>query len=130
MSQFHDKLIGNVPSRIVEQAAISLTTYDGRIAEFNVAGWLQLRGTAGLMVSLVAKYRDGQQQRESPIDHGRTDSAGKILLSGVARLPVRKRIEDLQIHLRPASEVSAVSVEELFVHPVEPVMAEMKRAKA
>jgi len=52
MSQLHDKLIGTVPSRIVEQAAIALTTYDGRVAEFNVASWLQLQGHAGLMVSL------------------------------------------------------------------------------
>lgn len=64
MSQLHDKLIGTVPSRIVEQAAIALTTYDGRVAEFNVASWLQLQGHAGLMVSLVAKYRDGQQQQK------------------------------------------------------------------
>ncbi|KZX64917.1 hypothetical protein HZR81_17260 [Pseudomonas sp. LM13] len=130
MPQHNDKLIGSVPSRIVEQAAISLTTYDGRIAEFNVASWLQLQGKAGLMVSLVAKYRDGQQQREAAIDHGRTDGAGKILLSGIARLPVKQKIEDLQIHLRPASAVVAVSVEELFVHPVEPVTAERITAQA
>ena len=54
-------------------------------------------------------------------DHGRTDGAGKILLSGVARLPVRHKIEDLQIHIRPAAAVTAVIVEELFVHPVEPL---------
>ncbi|AWM61076.1 hypothetical protein [Pseudomonas songnenensis] len=130
MPQLHDKLIGTVPSRIVEKAAIALTTYDGRVAEFNVASWLQLQGRAGLAVSLVAKYRDGQQQREAAVDHGRTDGAGKILLSGVARLPVRHKIEDLQIHLRPASAVAAVTVEELFVHPVEPVAAEMKAVQA
>lgn len=130
MSQLHDKLIGTVPSRIVEQAAIALTTYDGRVAEFNVASWLQLQGHAGLMVSLVAKYRDGQQQREAIIDHGRTDGAGKILLSGVARLPVRHKIEELQIHLRPAATVAAITVEELFAHPVEPVAAEMKAVQA
>ena len=130
MSQLHDKLIGTVPSRIVEKAAIALTTYDGRVAEFNVASWLQLQGHAGLAVSLVAKYRDGQQQREAAVDHGRTDGAGKILLSGVARLPVRHKIEDLQVHLRPAAAVAAVTVEELFVHPVEPVAAEMKAVQA
>ncbi len=112
MSQLHDKLIGTVPSRIVEQAAIALTTYDGRVAEFNVAAWLQLQSHAGLMVSLVAKYRDGHQQREAIIDHGRTDGVGKILLSGVARLPVRYKIEELQIHLRPAAKVAAITVED------------------
>src|SRR3546814_11202450 len=74
-----------------------------RSAEFNVASWLQLQGRAGLMVALVAKYRDGQQQREAIIDHGRTDGAGKILLSGVARLPVRTKIEELKIHLSHAA---------------------------
>ncbi|MCQ4294557.1 hypothetical protein NAU58_03095 [Pseudomonas stutzeri] len=130
MSQAHDKLIGTVPSRIVEQAAIALTTYDGSVAEFNVASWLQLQGHAGLVVSLVAKYRDGQQQREAAVDHGRTDGAGKILLSGVAQLPVRHKIEELQIYLRPAAKVTAITVEELFVHPVEPVAAEMKAVQA
>jgi len=121
MSQHHDKLIGTVPARIVEQAVIALTTYEGRVAEYNVASWLQLQGHPGLTVSLIAKYRDGQQLREAAADHGRTDGAGKILLSGVARLPVRHKIEDLQIHVRPAAAVTAVIVEELFVHPVEPV---------
>ncbi|MBA1237458.1 hypothetical protein G7015_03040 [Pseudomonas kunmingensis] len=130
MSQLHDKLIGTVPARIVEQAAIALTTYDGRVAEFNVASWLQLQGRAGLSVSLVAKYRDGQQQREAAIDHGRTDGAGKILLSGVARLPVRHKIEDLQVHLRATVAVTAITVEELFVHPVEPVVTEKQTAQA
>lgn len=130
MPQLNDKLIGTVPSRIVEQAAIALTTYDGRVAEFNVASWLQLQGHSGLAVSLVAKYRDGQQHREAAIDHGRTDGAGKILLSGIARLPVRHKIEDLQVHLRPAAAIAAITVEELFVHPVEPAAAEMKAAQA
>lgn len=103
MPQAHDKLIGTVPMRIVEQATIALTTYDGRVAEFNVASWLQLLGHAGLAVSLIATYRDGQQQREAAVDHGRTDGVGKILLSGVARLLVRHKIEDLQLHL-PSSE--------------------------
>jgi len=126
----HDKLIGSVPSRIVEQAAVVLTTYEGRVAEFNVASWLQLPGQAGLTVSLVARYRDGQQLREAAVDHGRTDDAGKILLSGVARLPVRQRIDDLQIHLRPAAAVPAIRVEELFVDPVAAVVSARQTARA
>ncbi|MGE4406841.1 hypothetical protein [Pseudomonas sp.] len=130
MPKLHDKLIGTVPSRIVEQATIALTSYEGRVAEFNVASWLQVQGQGGLSVSLVVKYRDGQQRREAAVDHGRTDAAGKILLSGVARLLVRHKIEDLQVHLRPAAAVTAINVDELFVHPVEPVAADRKTAQA
>jgi len=130
MSKLHDKLIGTVPSRIVEQASIALTSYEGRITEFNVASWLQVQGHAGLSVSLVVKYRDGQQQREAAVDHGRTDAVGKILLSGIARLPVKHRIEDLQVHLRPTTAVTAITIDELFVHPVEPVAADRKTAQA
>ncbi|WP_213664346.1 hypothetical protein, partial [Stutzerimonas stutzeri] len=100
MPQTHDKLIGPVLSHIVDQAPLALTAYEGRVAEFNIASWLQLHGQAGLGVSLVMKYRDGQQRREAAVDHGRTDSNGRILLSGVARLTVRSRIEDLQVYLR------------------------------
>ena len=42
MSQNQDKLIGPVPSRIVEAARLIVTPYEGRVAEFNVAAWLQL----------------------------------------------------------------------------------------
>ncbi|EIK52138.1 hypothetical protein YO5_10400 [Stutzerimonas stutzeri TS44] len=119
MSQTHDKLIGPVPSRIVDQAPLALTAYEGRVAEFNIASWLQLHGRAGLAVSLVMKYRDSQQRREAAVDHGRTDANGRILLSGVARLIVRSRIEDLQVYLRAGIEIELLKVEELFVQAAE-----------
>ncbi|MCW3148358.1 hypothetical protein N8H22_07025 [Stutzerimonas stutzeri] len=119
MSKTHDKLVGSVPSRIVDQAPIALTPYEGRVAEFNVASWLQLHGHAGLGVSLVVKYRDGQQRREATVDHGRTDTNGKILLSGVARVPVKSKIEDLQVYLRSNVVVELMKVDELFVQPAE-----------
>lgn len=130
MSQTHDKLIGPVPSRIVEQAPLSLTAYEGRVAEFNIAGWLQLHGHAGLKVSLMMKYRDGQQCREAAVDHGHTDGNGRILLSGVARLPVKSRIEDLQVMLRTSVAVELLKVEELFVQPVEQVVPSSQLAQA
>lgn len=123
MSQLHDKLISPVPSHIVDQAPLALTAYEGRVAEFNVASWLQLHGQAGLSVSLVMKYRDGQQRREAAVDHGRTDSNGRILLSGVARLIVRSRIEDLQVYLRAGVEIEQMKVEELFVQAAERIEA-------
>ena len=80
MSQAPDKLIGSVPSRIVEDARLQLTPYEGRVAEFNVATWLQLPGLANLPVSLLVSYRDGDKRREISVDHGKVNAHGKILL--------------------------------------------------
>lgn len=119
MSQAHDKLIGPVPSSIISGARSSVTPYEGRVAEFNVATWLHLPGLANLPVSLMVRYRDGNQQREVAVDHGKVNNHNKIMLSGIARLPIKSKIEDMQVRLRCAVSAQTLIVEELFVQPVE-----------
>lgn len=130
MTQAQDKLIGPVPSPIVDAARLLVTPYEGRVAEYNVATWLQLPGLANLPVSLLVSYRDGDKRREFAVDHGRVNSHDKILLSGVARLPVRQKIEDMQIRLRSAVSSQSLVVEELFVQAVEPARSDIRRAIA
>ncbi|QLC74288.1 hypothetical protein LPB260_26730 [Pseudomonas sp. LPB0260] len=119
MTQAHDKLIGPVPARIVEVARPQVTAYEGRVAEYNVAVWLQLPGLASLPVSLLINYRDGDKRREVAVDHGKVSAHNKILLSGIARLPVKQKIEDMQVRLRSAVPAQSLVVEELFVQAVE-----------
>ena len=130
MSQAPDKLIGSVPSRIVEDARLQLTPYEGRVAEFNVAPWLQLPGLANLPVSLLVSYRDGDKRREISVDHGKVNAHGKILLSGIARMPVRQKIEDMQVRLRSAVPAQSLIVEEFFVQAVELANSESRQAMA
>ncbi|RIA31398.1 hypothetical protein DFO61_2118 [Ectopseudomonas oleovorans] len=130
MSQAQDKLIGSVPSRIVDAARLLVTPYEGRVAEYNVAAWLQLPGLANLPVSLVVSYRDGDKRREVNVDHGKVNAHGKILLSGIARLPVRQRIEDMQVRLRSAVPAQSLVVEEFFVQAVELANNENRQAMA
>lgn len=130
MSQAQDKLIGSVPSRIVDAARLLVTPYEGRVAEYNVAAWLQLPGLATLPVSLVVSYRDGDKRREVNVDHGKVNAHGKILLSGIARLPVRQRIEDMQVRLRSAVPAQSLVVEEFFVQAVELANNENRQAMA
>ncbi len=130
MTQAHDQLIGPVPARIVDVARVLTTPYDGRVAEYNIATWLQLPGQANLPVSLLVSYRDGDKHREIAVDHGRVNSHNKILLSGIARLPVKHRIEDLQVRLRSAVPGQALIVEELFVQAVELARSDNRRALA
>ena len=130
MSQAPDKLIGSVPSRIVEDARLQLTPYEGRVAEFNVATWLQLPGLANLPVSLLVSYRDGDKRREVSVDHGKVNTHGKILLSGIARMPVRQKIEDMQVRLRSAVPAQSLIVEEFFVQAVELANSESRQAMA
>ncbi|MWV11337.1 hypothetical protein F3I62_04445 [Pseudomonas sp. R-28-1W-6] len=130
MSQVPDKLIGPVPSSIVNSARTGVTPYEGRVAEFNVAAWLHLPGLANLPVSLLVSYRDGSQQREVAVEHGKVNAHNKVMLSGVARLPVKQKIEDMQIRLRSAVPAKTLVVEELFVQPVELQSSTSRQATA
>lgn len=130
MSHAHDTLIGNVPSAIVSLARLQVTPYEGRVAEFNIATWLHLPGLANLPVSLLISYQDGPAKREVMIDHGKVNAHGKILLSSVARLPVKQKIELMQVRLRSAVSVSGLVVEELFAQAVEPPQVDTRQALA
>lgn len=132
MPNAHDTLIGQVPAHLTRSAHLQLTAYDGRVAEFNIAAWLHLPGQANSLVSLQVSYRDGGQLRSVNLDHAKVGAQDKILLSGIARLPVMQQIEDMQIRLRSALPRVEVKVEELFVQPVEPSVAptEMNQANA
>jgi hypothetical protein len=130
MSQVQDKLIGSVPARIVDVARLQVTAYEGRVAEYNVATWLQLPGLSNLPVSLLVSYRDGNKRHEVNVDHGRVNAQGRILLSGIARMPVRHKIEDMQVRLRSAVPAQSMVVEEFFVQAVELAGAESHQALA
>lgn len=130
MPNAHETLIGQVPAHLVQSAHLQLTDYEGRVAEFNVAAWLHLPGQANSLVSLQVRYRDGDQQRSVNLDHAKVGAHDKILLSGVARLPVAQRIEEMQIRLRSALPRLEVKVEELFVQAVEPTVAPALTAQA
>ena len=130
MSHVQDKLIGSVPSRIVDVARLLVTPYEGRVAEYNIATWLHLPGLANLPVSLLVSYRDGDKHREVNVDHGKVNAHGKILLSGIARMPVRQKIEDMQVRLRSAVPAQSLVVEEFFVQAVELAISESRQAMA
>ena len=130
MSHANDKLIGPVPLRIIDAAHFIVTPYEGRVAEFNVAAWLQIPGLANLPVSMLVSYRDGDKRREVAVDHGKVGGTGRILLSGVARLPAKSRIEDMQIRLRSAVPADVLVVEELFVQAVEQAKPQSRQARA
>lgn len=126
----HDKLIGSVPARIVDVARSQLTAYEGRVADYNIATWLQLPSQANLPVSLLVSYRDGERRREVEVDHGKVNAQGKILLSGIARMPFKQRIEDMQVRLRSAVPAATLVVEEFFVQAVELSSSENRQALA
>lgn len=126
----HDKLIGSVPARIVDVARSQLTADEGRVADYNIATWLQLPGQANLPVSLLVSYRDGERRREVEVDHGKVNAQGKILLSGIARMPFKQRIEDMQVRLRSAVPAATLVVEEFFVQAVELSSSENRQALA
>ncbi|ARU87805.1 hypothetical protein [Pseudomonas sp. M30-35] len=119
MTQPHDTLIGSVPSRIVKSARQQVSAFEGRIAEYNVAVWLHVPGLANLPASLFVTFLDAGKRREVAVDHGQVNSHNKIMLSGVARLPFKQQVEDMQLQLRTAVSFQAITVEEMFVQAAE-----------
>lgn len=117
--QQQDSLIGPVPASVVEAARSTVTPFEGRVADFNVAAWLHLPGMTELPLSLLVSYMDGGQRREVTVDHGTLNPKGKILLAGVARLPFKQKIEQMQVRLRCAVPIKGLLVEELFVQALE-----------
>ena len=95
-----DHLIGSVPAHLVDAARPTLTAHEGLVADYNIAAWLHLPDACDLLVSLVVSYLDGGRQREVAVDHGRIDRQQRILLSGIARLPVRQKVENMQVRLK------------------------------
>ncbi|MFC2974090.1 hypothetical protein ACFOJE_17970 [Azotobacter bryophylli] len=119
MLQANDQLIGTVSPQIVESASLLNSPHEGRTAEYEIAAWLRLPGLIDLPVSLLVSYRDGERLRETTVDHGKVDGSGRVLLSGVARLPVQQRIGEMQVCLRSAITPQAMQVENLFVQAAE-----------
>lgn len=111
--------LGNVPEKMITSARVLQTPYEGKVVEFNVASWLQLPGLNDLQISLLMSYQDGGQTREVQIDHGRLNAQGKVMLSGIARLPVRRALSQLRVQVRSGITLQKVLIEELFVQPVE-----------
>ncbi|MNG26412.1 hypothetical protein D3C84_1114030 [compost metagenome] len=52
------------------------------------------------------------------------------MLSGVARLPVKQKIENMQVRLRCAVPARTLVVEELFVQAVELLTSTTRQASA
>ena len=128
MPTSNDRLIGPVPAQVISLARTVVTTYDGRVAEFNIAAWLQLKGLENLPVSLMLRYLDGEQQREVAVEHSKVGAQGKVLLSGIARLTVKHNLQNLQVFLRTAVPAQSMLVEELFVQAVEQAQSDKRHA--
>lgn len=113
-----DRLLHALTPPQLAAARPQTTALDGRMVELEVAAWLHLPGLTDLPVSLMLSYRDGDQQREVTVDHGRIDPQQRILLSGVARLSVKQKLEGVELRLRSAVPPPAIKVEDIFVQPI------------
>lgn len=118
MSAHPDQLLHTLSERQLAAAQARHAAQSGRPVELEVAAWLHLPGLSDLPVSLLLSYRDGDQQCEVAVDHGRIDRRQRILLSGVARLPVNRGLRNVELRLRSAVPTPNLKIEEIFVQPV------------
>lgn len=120
MFSTQDQLLHTLTPPQLAAARPQHTALDGRMVELEVAAWLHLPGLSDLPVSLLVSYRDGGEQREVSVDHGRIDPQQRILLSGVARLPVKQKLEGVELRLRSAVAPQTIRIEDIFVQPINP----------
>ncbi|MBV2131531.1 hypothetical protein KRX52_01820 [Pseudomonas sp. MAP12] len=113
-----DRLLHALTAPQLAAARPRSTALDGRLVELEVAAWLHLPGLSDLPVSLLVSYLDGDQEREVSVDHGRIDPQQRILLSGVARLPLKQSLSRVELRLRSAFAPQSLKIEEIFVQPV------------
>lgn len=92
-----------------------------RAIELEIAAWLHLPGVSDLPVSLLLSYRDGNRQHHIPVDHGRINPHQRILLSGVARLPLQQ-LEAVELRLRSAIVPQRIRVEDIFIQPIDTLL--------
>jgi len=118
MPPHQDRLLHALTDQQLAAAQPRSRASAGRLVELEVAAWLHLPGLSDLPVSLLVSYRDGEHLREVTVDHGRIDCRQRILLSGVARLPIERSLHDVELRLRSAVPPAGLRVEELFVQPV------------
>lgn len=121
MISHHDQLLHTLSTPQLDAARKHGGNRGSRVVELEVAAWLHLPGLTDLPASLIVSYRDGDQSREVAVDHGRIDPQQRILLSGVARLPLQKALDGVELRLRCAVAPQSIKVEDVFVHPIEPV---------
>ncbi|MCM2330701.1 MAG: hypothetical protein NDI70_05315 [Pseudomonas sagittaria] len=117
----HDQLLHALSAPQLDAVRRHNGNRGNRVVELEVAAWLHLPGLSNLPVSLMVSYLDGDQPREVPVDHGRIDAQQRILLSGVARLPLQKALEGVELRLRCAVVPQSIKVEDIFVQPIESV---------
>lgn len=122
MASHHDQLLHTLTAAQLAAANRQGSLGNGRVLELEIAAWLHLPGLSELPVSLLVSYLDGNQSHEVPIDHGRLDMRQRILLSGVARLPVRQQLAAVELRLRSAVAPRSVRIEDIFVQPVTSVL--------
>lgn len=118
-----DQLLHALTAPQLAAAQPRVTALDGRMVELEVAAWLHLPGLSDLPVSLLVSYRDGNQQREVSVDHGRIDPRQRILLSGVARLPVKQNLAGVELRLRSAVPPQSIKIEDIFIQPIDSGLA-------
>lgn len=116
----HDQLLHTLSASQLAAASPPQALPGKRVVELEVAAWLHLPGLRDLPVSLLVSYRDGEQAREVAVDHGRIGPQQRILLSGVARLPLQDSLEGIELRLRSAVAAQGIKVEELFIQPIDP----------
>lgn len=98
-------------------AATLAARENGEIALFNVAAWVNAPGCQNEEFALTLCYIDGGKAHEVPVDRGRINAMQDILLSGVAQLPVRKKLEKVQLQLRAARAHIGLVVEDVCLQP-------------
>lgn len=97
----YDKVLQSLDARQLAATSNLAADYGNhRIASLNIAAWVSVADASELPVTLTVSYRDGGQYHEVAVDRGCAGHSRDLLLSGVAHLPIRRKLEHVELHLR------------------------------
>ncbi|MGB1220427.1 MAG: hypothetical protein ACPG43_02750 [Alcanivoracaceae bacterium] len=103
--------VSQVPSRVWETSGVRQRVRGG---EFNVAAWVQLKGTA-TQVLLVVEHEDDAGQHEALVDKATTNGDGALLMSGLVSLRFTGEVKNVKVSLVMAEQGVTFRVDELFM---------------
>lgn len=115
----YDKILQSLDARqLAATSSLAADCGNHRIASLNIAAWVSVADASEMPVTLSVSYRDGGQYHEVAVDRGCAGFNRDVLLSGVAHLPIRRKLEQVELRLRSQETPCRIQIQDIFVQPL------------
>lgn len=106
-----NKILAEVPSHVWDDGQRGKAPFVD--AEFNVAGWLRLKGKG--VACLLLCHEDDAGQHSSIVEHCAVNGESSQLMSGAVKVRLTGIVTKVEVILKLTSDEMQFQVDELFV---------------